>query len=169
MRLHSRLILRFWRYYLKKASSVKVSAKKILTKNSSENVLELPNTEKFFLEAVICHQGQRASGGHYVSYIRDDGSWLLCDDVNFYKVDHSCSSDSYIFIYRKQLDFEPTYDWQEVQECQVIPPGCVVNIDMETGHPRGGCVVNMDMETWHPMGFLGCYSGTGPTWWPNIT
>ena len=109
------------------------SATKNLTKISSDNVLELPNNQKFFLEAVICHQGQRASGGHYVSYIRDDGSWLLCDDDNFYKVDHSCSSDSYIFIYRKQLDFQPTNDWQEVQECQAIPTGCVVNMNMETG------------------------------------
>lgn len=109
------------------------SATKNLTKISSDNVLELPNNQKFFLEAVICHQGQRASGGHYVSYIRDDGSWLLCDDDNFYKVDHSCSSDSYICIYRKQLDFQPTNDWQEVQECQAIPTGCVVNMNMETG------------------------------------
>ena len=106
---------------------------KNLTKIASDNVLELPNTQKYFLEAVICHQGQRASGGHYVSYIRHDGNWLLCDDDNVYKVETSCGSESYIFIYRKQLEFEPTDDWQEVQECQAIPPGCVVNMDMETG------------------------------------
>ena len=117
------------------------SKNKIETKVLKENVLELPNLQKYSLSAIVDHRGKQIIGGHFVSYIKDEERWLLCNDETTSEVNDSCieSPDHYIFLYRKYRErssypeFKPTDDWQEVHAWQSIPIGCLVDLNIITG------------------------------------
>lgn len=42
---------------------------------------------KYRLRAVVSHLGRSVSGGHYISYIRQEERWFVCDDRDVYEVD----------------------------------------------------------------------------------
>ena len=45
--------------------------------------MQLPHVaqHRYFLRAVIVHQGDRAGAGHYVAYVRDiNDAWYYCND-----------------------------------------------------------------------------------------
>ena len=139
------------------------SKKKIETKVLKENMLELPNLQRYSLAAIVDHRGKQIIGGHFVSYIKDEQRWLLCNDETTSEVNDSCieSPDHYIFLYRKYRErssypeFKPTDDWQEVQAWQSIPIGCLVDLNIITGktfakldrsYTKPGCLSDVGKE-----------------------
>jgi ubiquitin C-terminal hydrolase len=53
------------------------------------------------LVAVLVHQGQSCESGHYISYVKNNGEWFLCNDSIVKKVDIATVLDqqAYILIY----------------------------------------------------------------------
>jgi hypothetical protein len=53
------------------------------------------------LVAVLVHQGQSCDSGHYISYVKNNGEWFLCNDSVVEKVDISTVLDqqAYILMY----------------------------------------------------------------------
>jgi ubiquitin C-terminal hydrolase len=53
------------------------------------------------LVAVLVHQGQSCDSGHYISYVKNNGEWFLCNDSVVRKVDIATVLDqqAYILMY----------------------------------------------------------------------
>ncbi|CAG0886736.1 unnamed protein product [Cyprideis torosa] len=61
----------------------------------------------YFLHAVVTHIGS-GDGGHYICFVRSDGSWFRCDDHNIVETNRAevLNSECYMLFYHKQtLDY----------------------------------------------------------------
>ena len=78
-------------------------SKKINTKVRPDNLLVLPNDEKFNLISIVNHLGSRARSGHYQAVIKSGSRWIKCDDAVFFKTDlkNELSGSNYVFVYEK--------------------------------------------------------------------
>jgi ubiquitin C-terminal hydrolase len=58
------------------------------------------------LKSFVCHYGADFKSGHYVSYVRRDGQWYLCDDsqVRIAREDEvkKAQRTAYLFFFQKQ-------------------------------------------------------------------
>ena len=117
---------------------------KIQTDVIPDTRLTLPNEDSFELTAVTDHIGSTISSGHFISFIKSDQHWKLCNDANISNVTEASvgNKNNYVYFYRKieitnnkeiYPAFVPQTYWQEVQSWQSVPPGCHVQTDMETG------------------------------------
>ena len=74
----------------------------------------------YTLYATILHRGTGTTGGHYIAYVKDQGTWYYCNDDKIYNVDahvilkqeggmelnnnymlNDMSQNGYLFFYRK--------------------------------------------------------------------
>ena len=108
------------------------------TKVTPENILVLPNNDKFKLVSIGNHLGPFINSGHYEALIRSGRSWIKADDANTMRTNliSEISGKNYIFVYRKfstKAPFVATNCWEEVFEDQPVPPGLHVQLDTQTG------------------------------------
>jgi ubiquitin C-terminal hydrolase len=83
-------------------SSIEIPLLLNLEKYCTENVAN----PEYELYAVINHRGDRASSGHYIAYVKDEGMWYRCNDsviekVNFESVKNEIYNDGYILFYQQ--------------------------------------------------------------------
>ena len=114
------------------------SSRKIVSKVVPENVLVLPNGDKYKIASIGNHLGSITTSGHYQALIRSGSTWIKTDDDRNQKthIRYEINGDNYIFLYKKFSTtsmFVPSESWEEVLEDQPIPPGLHVKLDMETG------------------------------------
>ena len=111
---------------------------KIQTKVTPENILVLPNDDKFKLVSIGNHLGPFINNGHYEALIKMGTNWIKADDSNIMKTNliSEISGENYIFVYRKfstKAPFVATNYWEEVLEDQPVPPGLHVQLNTSTG------------------------------------
>lgn len=55
------------------------------------------------LIAVAVHMGQSISSGHYIAYVKRNGSWYCCNDSNVSECSEkdAMSSNAYLLFYRQ--------------------------------------------------------------------
>ena len=111
---------------------------KITTKITPENILVLPNNDKYKLVSVGNHLGTLINNGHYQAVVKTATNWLKVDDTNITRttLPQEITENNYIFVYKKFSTTKPfvaTKDWEEVLENQPIPPGLKVQLDITTG------------------------------------
>ena len=99
-----------------------------------ENILVLPNGDKFRLLSIGNHLGSMTTNGHYQALIK----WLEANDDRKYQITlrTHINGDNYILLYKKistRCQFVPTDNWEEVFEEQPIPPGLHIKFDKKTG------------------------------------
>ena len=114
------------------------SSRKIVSKVVPENVLVLPNGDKYKIASIGNHLGSLTTSGHYQALIKSGSTWIKTDDDRNQKthIRNEINGDNYIFLYKKFSTtsmFVPSESWEEVLEDQPIPPGLHVKLDMETG------------------------------------
>ena len=93
-----------------------------------ENILVLPNGDKYKLLSIANHLGSFINNGHYQALIKRGTIWMKADDENCYKtyLSNEIDGDNYIFLYKKfstNSPFVPSQCWDEVLEDQPIPEG----------------------------------------------
>ena len=66
-----------------------------------EEILTLPNGDIFKLVSIADHLGDLLMNGHYVSAVKTEQGWIICDDDTQYKIREPISSNNYIFLYSK--------------------------------------------------------------------
>ena len=73
-----------------------------------ENLLVLPNGEKFRLKSIVNHLGPQIRCGHYQSLIKDGTRWIKCDDEESFKTElrKELSGSNYVFVYEKERCIE---------------------------------------------------------------
>ena len=76
---------------------------KTKTHVAPEEILTLPNGETFKLVSIADHLGDLIRNGHYVSAVKTEHGWIICDDEKQYNVREPVSSNNYIFLYCKIL------------------------------------------------------------------
>ena len=112
---------------------------KIKTKVIPENVLVLPNENKYKLVSIGNHLGSLPTNGHYQALVKSGPtSWLVANDDNNYKTNirGQINADNYILLYKKfstKSLFVPSETWEEVLVDQPVPAGLHIQIDMQTG------------------------------------
>ena len=74
---------------------------KIKTLIVPEEILTLPNGDTFRLLCIADHIGDLIRNGHYVSHVKTDQGWIICDDDKFQNVREPVSPSNYIFLYCK--------------------------------------------------------------------
>ncbi|KAJ3449767.1 ubiquitin carboxyl-terminal hydrolase [Anaeramoeba flamelloides] len=71
-----------------------------------ENVAIDPNEKvldgNYQLSSYICHLGSNASSGHYVSYIKNDDKWVLCNDSKIVIEPENVTDGAYILFYKRK-------------------------------------------------------------------
>ena len=74
---------------------------KIETKVVPENVLVLPNEDKYRLVSIANHLGTVIGSGHYQALIKFGTKWIKCDDDKSFKtsLDKEINGNNYIFVY----------------------------------------------------------------------
>ncbi|MDR1012925.1 MAG: hypothetical protein LBL38_01495, partial [Lactobacillales bacterium] len=70
------------------------------------------NAGSYELNSIICHFGT-LNGGHYISYVKNNGQWFRCDDSSVTLVSEkealSQTSAAYVLLYsKKPIDFQTT-------------------------------------------------------------
>jgi ubiquitin C-terminal hydrolase len=108
------------------------------TKITPENILVLPNEDKYKLVSIGNHLGPFINNGHYQALIKVGTSWIKADDTNVMKTNlqTEITGENYIFVYQKfstTTQFVATNYWEEVFESQPVPPGLHVQLDTRTG------------------------------------
>jgi hypothetical protein len=68
------------------------------------------------LVAVLVHQGQSCESGHYISYVKNNGEWFLCNDSIVKKVDIATVLDQQAYILM--------YEVAEMREKSGFPSPC---------------------------------------------
>ena len=111
---------------------------KIQSKVIPENVLVLPNGDKYQLVSIGNHLGSQTTNGHYQALIKSGSTWVLANDDKNYKtsIQEHINGNNYIFLYTKfstKNIFVPSENWEEVLEDQPIPRGLNVKLDLQTG------------------------------------
>ena len=73
-----------------------------------ENLLVLPNGEKFKLISIVNHLGPQIRCGHYQALIKDGTRWIKCDDEESIKTElrKELSGNNYVFVYEKERRIE---------------------------------------------------------------
>ena len=66
-----------------------------------ENVLVLPNGDKFRLVSIADHIGELIKNGHYVASLKNVSYWLRCNDEKLYWSSEGISSNNYVYVYSK--------------------------------------------------------------------
>ena len=76
---------------------------KIETLVMPENVLVLPNGDKYKLVSIANHLGTLIENGHYQALVKRGTSWIKCDDNTAFKTnkDKEINGTNYIFVYQK--------------------------------------------------------------------
>ena len=103
--------------------------RKIMSRVIPENVLVLPNEDKFKLISIGNHLGSLPTNGHYQVLVKSEQmSWVMANDDKNYKttIKDQISADNYIFLYKKfstKSQFVPSQHWEEVLEDQPVPSG----------------------------------------------
>lgn len=88
--LSKTLILSLKRYRYSERSRIKISTEieldhtLYLTRYCDDTV---SGSKQYKLVGIICHTGDSANGGHYVSYVRQGDQWYLIDDATISLVD----------------------------------------------------------------------------------
>ena len=77
------------------------ATKKILTKVIPEDILVLPNGDRYKLVSIADHIGQSPSAGHYVLQFQGMNEWSTCDDTRQYISKQPFSANNYLFAYKK--------------------------------------------------------------------
>ena len=108
------------------------------TKVTPENILVLPNGDKYKLVSIGNHLGPFVNNGHYQALIKIGTNWIKADDANIMKTNlrTEITGQNYIFVYKKfstSTPFVATTEWEEVYEDQPVPPGLHVQLDIKTG------------------------------------
>ena len=108
------------------------------TKITPENILVLPNEDKYKLVCIGNHLGPFINNGHYQALIKIGTNWIKADDTNVTKANlkTEISGENYILLYEKfstTKQFVATNYWEEVFESQPVPPGLHIQLDMLTG------------------------------------
>ena len=111
---------------------------KIETKVTPENILVLPNKDKYKLISIGNHLGAFINNGHYQALVKIGSKWIMADDNNIQKTNllYEITGNNYIFVYKKFstiIPFVATTYWEEVLEDQPIPAGLHVQLDTQTG------------------------------------
>ena len=101
---------------------------KVKTKINPEDILVLPNNDKFKLVSMGNHLGTFINNGHYQAVVKDGTNWWRADDsrITMTSLPIEITGHNYILVYKKistQKPFVATDDWEEVLEDQPIPPG----------------------------------------------
>ena len=84
-------LLRFNEFNISKTQTVVVP----------EDILVLPNGDKFKLVSIADHLGELIKNGHYVASIKQDLSWLRCNDEKLYWSSDVITSNNYVYVYSK--------------------------------------------------------------------
>ena len=119
------LFIQLWRF--SSHQSLKVNTKVI-----PENLLVLPNEEKFKLVSIVNHLGSQINNGHYLALIKTGAKWIKCDDEKLSKTElkKELSGSNYVFVYEKIDSSEPLpSQLSKVTENEVVDP-----IGKETKH-----------------------------------
>ena len=66
-----------------------------------EEILTLPNGDTFKLVSIADHLGDQIGNGHYVTAIKKEQEWMICDDDKQYHVREPFSANNYVFLYYK--------------------------------------------------------------------
>ena len=108
------------------------------TKITPENILVLPNEDKYKLVCIGNHLGPFINNGHYQALIKIGTNWIKADDTNVTKTNlkTEITGENYIFVYQKfstTKQFVATNYWEEVFESQPVPPGLHIQLDILTG------------------------------------
>ena len=108
------------------------------TKITPENILVLPNEDKYKLVSIGNHLGPFINNGHYQALIKAGTQWIKVDDTNVTKTNlkNEITGENYIFVYQKfstTAQFVATEYWEEVFENQPVPPGLHIQLDTLTG------------------------------------
>ena len=111
---------------------------KVKTKVIPENVLILPNQDKYKLVSIGNHLGTYINNGHYQALIKTGTTWVKADDTSTVKTSLSTeiTEKNYLFVYKKFSTTTPlvaTNYWEEVYEDQPVPPGLHVQLNTRTG------------------------------------
>ena len=111
---------------------------KIQTKVFPENILVLPNNDKYKLVSIGNHLGSFINNGHYQALIKFGTNWMKTDDNQIMKTKliTEINEENYIFVYQKfstTAPFIATNYWQEVFEDQPVPPGLHIQRNTHTG------------------------------------
>ena len=111
---------------------------KIDSKVMPENILVLPNNDKFKLVTIGNHLGSFIHNGHYQALVKNGMNWIKVDDTKAIKTNlmTEIAEENYIFVYRKYSTTTPfvaSTHWEEVFEDQPVPPGLHVQLDTRTG------------------------------------
>ena len=111
---------------------------KIETEIIPENILVLPNNDKYKLVSIGNHLGTFINNGHYQAVVKHGTTWFNADDSHITRTSwmNEITGYNYILVYRKfstQKPFIATDDWEEVLEGQPIPPGLRVQLDLQSG------------------------------------
>eukprot|EP01060_Flectonema_neradi_P005201 TRINITY_DN13450_c0_g1_i2.p1 TRINITY_DN13450_c0_g1~~TRINITY_DN13450_c0_g1_i2.p1 ORF type:complete len:379 (+),score=56.45 TRINITY_DN13450_c0_g1_i2:888-2024(+) len=66
------------------------------------NEIPLPPVTTYQLHGMVCHRGS-FHGGHYVSYIRKMGRWILCNDdyLAVASAEHVHGEEAYVLVYQR--------------------------------------------------------------------
>ena len=111
---------------------------KVETKVKPENVLVLPNNDKYKLLSKGNHLGKFINNGHYQAVVKTGTNLMRADDthVTSTTLGQEITENNYIFVYKKfgtTKPFVPTNKWEEVLEDQQIPPGLKIQLDKKSG------------------------------------
>ena len=111
---------------------------KIDTKVTPENILVLPNQDKYRLVSIGNHLGSFINNGHYQALLKVGSNWIKADDSSIMKTNltSEITGENYIFVYRKfstAAQFVASNHWQEVFEDQPVPPGLHIQLNTRTG------------------------------------
>ena len=111
---------------------------KIKTKVIPENVLVLPNEDKYKLVSIGNHLGSLPTNGHYQALVKyGPTSWLVANDDSNYKTNirDQISADNYILLYKKfctKSPSVPSESQEEVLVDQPIPDSVHIQSDVQT-------------------------------------
>ena len=122
-----------------------LSSSKVNTLINTGLELKLLDCNIYELFGVLDHQGTSINSGHYITKMKNNDEWLLCNDTNISPIDFQdvVTTDNYILLFKKKENslhpsptipipispsfippFIPTHEWQEVLPGQGVPPGC---------------------------------------------
>ena len=127
---------------------------KIESKVTPENILVLPNKDKFKLVSIGNHLGPFINNGHYQALIKMGTNWMKADDTSITKTNlrDEITGNNYIYVYRKYstpTPFVATNYWEEVFEDQPVPPGLHIQLDIHTGRKYAKIIEEPDNKKEH--------------------
>ena len=97
------LFIQLWRFSSHQSLKVK-------TRVIPENLLVLPNEEKFKLVCILNHLGSRIKNGHYLAFVKTGtNKWIKCDDERMSKTElkKELGGNNYVYVYEKIGSAEP--------------------------------------------------------------